>query len=284
MSNTNTNLQTQTSDALHNAIMEAGGKDCPPMLACGNYNPPYKFKWTEKTVLVTEGSSETSTEGYIENYKNVSQDIRNQLDVEAEVVQIILTGIDNDIYSTIDACSNACEMWKVIERLKQGESINVKDLETNLYWEFGKFTSRDGASLELYYQSSSECSVLALITTKMAKITRGKAIVNSPPPTYDQEPTLVAEDDEMSKENEIDKLIALISLSFKKTYKPTNNNLKTSSNTSRANQDNTLRINKGTVEEADIRVCESFRSIFLDVITTLSLEYGHVAMNLTLLE
>nr|GFD14849.1 hypothetical protein [Tanacetum cinerariifolium] len=38
----------------------------------------------------------------------------------------------------------------------------------------------------------------------------------------------------------------LISLSFKKIYKPTNNNLKTSSNTSRANQDNSLRINRGT--------------------------------------
>ncbi|GJW90034.1 hypothetical protein Tco_0167587 [Tanacetum coccineum] len=60
-------------------------------------------------------------------------------------------GIDNDIYSTVDACPNACEMWKAIERLKQGESINVQDLETNLYWEFGKFTSRDGESLKSYY-------------------------------------------------------------------------------------------------------------------------------------
>ncbi|GJR74316.1 retrovirus-related pol polyprotein from transposon TNT 1-94 [Tanacetum coccineum] len=40
--------------------------------------------------------------------------------------------------------------------------------------------------------------------------------------------------------------MALISLSFKKIYKPTNNNLRTSSNTSRANQDNTPRINSGT--------------------------------------
>ncbi|GJZ79220.1 hypothetical protein Tco_0644057, partial [Tanacetum coccineum] len=75
---------------------------------------------------------------------------------------------------------------------------------------------------------------------------RGKAIVNSSPPTYDQEPTMVAEDDEMSKDKEIDKLMALISLSFKKIYKPTNNNLRTSSNTSRTNQDNTPRINRGT--------------------------------------
>nr|GEX68012.1 hypothetical protein [Tanacetum cinerariifolium] len=38
--------------------------------------------------------------------------------------------------------------------------------------------------------------------------------------------------------------MALISLSFKKIYKPTNNNLRTSSNTSRTNQDNSLRINR----------------------------------------
>nr|GFA19443.1 putative polyprotein [Tanacetum cinerariifolium] len=87
----------------------------------------------------------------METYKTVSQDIRDQLNVEVEAVQIILTGIDNDIYSTVDACPNACEMWKAIERLKQGESINVQDLKTNLYWEFGKFTSQDGESLELYY-------------------------------------------------------------------------------------------------------------------------------------
>nr|GEZ69739.1 hypothetical protein [Tanacetum cinerariifolium] len=131
--------------------------------------------------------------------KNVSQDIRDQLNAEAEAVQIILTGIDNDIYSTIDACPNACEMWKAIERSQQAATRN-----------------------------------------------RRKAIVNSPPPIYDQEPSMVAEDDEMSKDKEIDKLMALISLSFKKIYKHTNNNLRTSSNTSQANQDNSPRISRGT--------------------------------------
>nr|GFB49977.1 hypothetical protein [Tanacetum cinerariifolium] len=71
---------------------------------------------------------------------------------------------------------------------------------------------------------------------------RGKTIVNSLQPIYDQKPFMVAEDDETSKDNEIDKLMDLISLSFKKIYKPTNNNLRTSSNTSRANQDNSPRI------------------------------------------
>ncbi|GJZ74138.1 hypothetical protein Tco_0638284 [Tanacetum coccineum] len=365
MSNSNTNLQTQSSNALHNAIMEAGSKDRPPMLAPGNYvqwksrikryidtkpnselihyclqNPPYTYQWAEKTVPVAEGSSETTTERYMENYKNVSQDIRDQLNAETEAVQIILTGIDNDIYSTVDACPNACEMWKAIERLKQGESINVQDLETNLYWEFGKFTSRDGESLESYYSRfykmmnelvRNQCHVtnhqvnvqfllqlqpewqrfvtlvkqsqelktvsyhklydilkqhqnevneirterlartanpLALVaqqqpvyhhqnhptqntqysSTRSQQSTRnrGKAIVTSSAPTYDPEPATVTEDEEMSKEKEIDKLMALISLSFKKIYKPTNNNLRTSSNTSRANQDNSPRITRGT--------------------------------------
>ncbi|GKC63689.1 retrotransposon-related protein [Tanacetum coccineum] len=291
-------LQTQTSNALHNAIMESGGKDRPPMLAPGNYaqwksrikryidtkpnneliyyclqNPPYKFKLTEKTVPVAEGSSKTTTEGYMDNYKNVSQYIRDQLNAEAEVVQIILTGIYNDIYSTVDSCPNTYEMWKAIERLKQGESINVQNLETNLYWEFRKFTSWDGESLESYYsrfvtlvkhsqglkivsyhklydilkQHQNEVKEIRaerLVRTANPLALR-KAIVNSPPPTYDQETTMVDEDDALSKEKEIDKLMALISLSFKKIYKPTNNNLRTSSNTNRANQDNTLRINKG---------------------------------------
>nr|GEU57900.1 hypothetical protein [Tanacetum cinerariifolium] len=159
---------------LHNAIMEAGGKDRPPMLAPSNYVVP-----------VDEGSTETTIERYMENYKNVSQDIHDQLNAKAKVVQIILTWIDNDIYSTVDACPNACEIWKAIERLKQDATRN-----------------------------------------------RGKAIVNSPRPIYDQEPSMIAEDDEMSKDKEIDKLMALISLSFKKIYTSTNNNLRTSSNTS----------------------------------------------------
>nr|GFD23136.1 hypothetical protein [Tanacetum cinerariifolium] len=142
-------MQTQTSNILHNAIMEASSKDRPPMLAPGNYvqsksrikryidtkpnhelihycltNPPYELGWKEKFVLDSEGNPTTITEKVFETYKSVTQEIRDQLNSKAEAVQIILTGIDNDICSTVDACPNACEMWKAIERLKQGESIN----------------------------------------------------------------------------------------------------------------------------------------------------------------
>nr|GFB39163.1 hypothetical protein [Tanacetum cinerariifolium] len=187
---------------------------------------------------------------------------------------IIPTWIDNDIYSKVDDCPNACKMWKAIERLKHGESINVQDLETNLYWEFGKFTSRDGESLESYYtmfykminklsqelktvsyyklydilkQHQNEvneiraerlartANSLSLVAQQQpvyhpqnhhnhytqnsstksqhaATRNRDKEIVNSPPPTYDQEPEMVAKDDALSKEKEIDKTMALITI------------------------------------------------------------------------
>nr|GEU51605.1 reverse transcriptase domain-containing protein [Tanacetum cinerariifolium] len=67
---------------------------------------------------------------------------------------MLAPGTDSNIYSTVDACPNVCEMWKAIERLKQGESIKVQDLETNLYWEFGKFTSRDGEHLNCITQGT----------------------------------------------------------------------------------------------------------------------------------
>ncbi|GJS70554.1 hypothetical protein Tco_0703395 [Tanacetum coccineum] len=151
MSNTNNNLQTQTSSDLHNAIMEAGGKDRPQMLT--------------------------------------PEEIRKKVDAEAKAIQIILTRIDNDIYSIVDACPNAIEIWKAIE---------------------------------------------------------GKSIANSPPPIYDPGPKVVDDDEASSKKKEIDKLMALISMSFKKIYKPTNNILITSSNTRNMNVDNTPRTKKGT--------------------------------------
>nr|GEX08004.1 hypothetical protein [Tanacetum cinerariifolium] len=87
-------------------------------------------------------------------------------------------------------------------------------------------------------------------TQQAATRNRGKAIVKSPQPIYDQEPSMVDDDDETSKDKEIDKLMALISLSFKKIYKPTNNNLRTSSNTSCANQDNSPQINRNVGYES----------------------------------
>ncbi|GJR67967.1 hypothetical protein Tco_0014032 [Tanacetum coccineum] len=71
--------------------------------------------------------------------------------VEKEAIHLILTEIGDDIYSTVDACKTAHDMWVAIERLQQGESLNKQDVKTSLFWEFGRFTSQDGESIESYY-------------------------------------------------------------------------------------------------------------------------------------
>nr|GEV24175.1 hypothetical protein [Tanacetum cinerariifolium] len=43
------------------------------------------------------------------------------------------------------------EKREAIERLQQGESLYIQDVKTTLFWEFGKFTSHDGETMESYY-------------------------------------------------------------------------------------------------------------------------------------
>ncbi|GJS81835.1 retrovirus-related pol polyprotein from transposon TNT 1-94 [Tanacetum coccineum] len=256
MSNTNNNLQTQTSNALHNAIMKSGGKDRPPMLAPGNYvqwkskikryidtkpnneliyyclqNPPYKFKWTEKTVPVAKDNSHRDR-----FYKMMNELLRNQCDVTNHQVNVqFLLQLQPEWQRFVTLLKQHQNEVNEIRAERLARTTNPLALvsQQQPVYHFQNHPNH-------YTQNSSTRSQPA------ATRNRGKAIVNSPPPTYDQEPAMVVDDDKMSKEKEIDKLMALISLSFNKIYKPTNNNLRTSSNTSRANQDNSLRNNRGT--------------------------------------
>nr|GEY17870.1 hypothetical protein [Tanacetum cinerariifolium] len=82
---------------------------------------------------------------------NMSLENKAHFQAEKEAIHLILTGIGDEIYSTVDACQTAQEMWEAIERLQQGESLNIQDVKTNLFWEFGKFTSHDGETMESYY-------------------------------------------------------------------------------------------------------------------------------------
>nr|GFC41624.1 hypothetical protein [Tanacetum cinerariifolium] len=135
---------------------------------------------------------------------------RDQLNAEAEAVQIILTGIDNDIYSTVVACPNALNEIRAKKIARVANPLAIVAQQQPLYHPQTHPTH--------YNQNSSTR------TQQAATKNRGKRIVNSPQPIYDQGPSMV-DDEDTSKDKEIDKLMALISLSFKKIYKPTNNNL-----------------------------------------------------------
>ncbi|GJT98543.1 hypothetical protein Tco_1094061 [Tanacetum coccineum] len=80
-------------------------------------------------------------------------------------------------------------------------------------------------------------------------------------PMLAHELEVVADDEAFSKEKEIDELMALISMSFKKIYKPINNNLKTSSNTRNVNTDNTLRSERRTGYDRQIGQYDNQRAV-----------------------
>nr|GFA03701.1 hypothetical protein [Tanacetum cinerariifolium] len=211
-------------------------------------NPPYELGWKDKPLPDSDGNLTTTTERVFETYKNVKQDIRDQLNTEAKAVQIILIGIDNDIYSIIDACLNACEMWKAIERLKQEwqrfvtlvkQNQKLKTVSYHKLYDIlkqhqhevneirAKKIARVANPLALvaqqqpvYHPQTHPTHYKQNSSTRLqqaATRNRGKAIINSPQPIYDQEPSMVDDDDdETSKDKEIDKLMALISLSINK--------------------------------------------------------------------
>ncbi|GKA07357.1 hypothetical protein Tco_0686581 [Tanacetum coccineum] len=110
---------------MHNNIMAAGSKDRPPMLGPGRYS-----QWRSRFLR------------YIDTKPN-GEGLRKS----------ILSGpyVPSTVLVQAVAATEANEMWIAIERLQQGESLNVQDVKTNLFWEFGKFTSRDGESMESYY-------------------------------------------------------------------------------------------------------------------------------------
>ncbi|GJW23658.1 hypothetical protein Tco_0034280 [Tanacetum coccineum] len=221
----------------------------------------------------------------------------------------------DDIYSTVDACNTANEMWIAIERLQQGESLNVQDVKTNLFWEFGKFTSQDGESMESYYSRfyklmneltrnnlqvttmQVNVQISSTTTTRMqfqlevndiraeriAKSANPLALIAAAQPcsdTYYQAPKPLRSNatssstrqtastrhkgKEVAKPNytsilslslketlilnklrgkEMQKNLALLAKYFKKLYKPTNNNLRTSSNSKNKTEDTTPRYN-----------------------------------------
>ncbi|GKB95913.1 hypothetical protein Tco_0982050 [Tanacetum coccineum] len=129
--------------------MVAGSKERPPMLATGRYaqwkcilEGPYKA--TTVVVLAVATTDDTLAvpqHTAVETILNMTPDNKAHFQAEKEAIFMLLTGIGDEIYSTVDACQTSNEMWIAIERLQQGESLNIQDVKTNLFWEFGKFTS-----------------------------------------------------------------------------------------------------------------------------------------------
>nr|GEU47499.1 hypothetical protein [Tanacetum cinerariifolium] len=211
-----------------------------------------------QAVEATDDSSAIPEHTTIETPMNMSPENKAHFKAEMEAIHLILTGIGDEIYSIVDAYQTAHEMWEAIERLIQDESLNILDVKTNLFWEFVKFTSHDGETIESYYTRFYKLMNEMIrnnltVTTMQVNVQflqqlqpewsryKGKEIAK---PITPPSKTTSEEDnnpEQAQRDKDMQKNLALITKYFKKIYKPTNNNLRTSSNSKNKNVDTTLR-------------------------------------------
>nr|GEU99223.1 ribonuclease H-like domain-containing protein [Tanacetum cinerariifolium] len=139
---------------MHNNIMAAGSRDRSPMLAMGRYaqwqsrflryidtRPNgdalrkciLKGPYQPTTVIIpvvpaTTDSLAVQERTAVETVLTMSPENKAYYESEKEAIHLLLSGIRDEIYSTVDACKTSHEIRIAIERLQQGESLNIQDM------------------------------------------------------------------------------------------------------------------------------------------------------------
>ncbi|GJS92144.1 hypothetical protein Tco_0774780 [Tanacetum coccineum] len=161
-----TPITTSTTDSqMHNSIMAAGSRDCPPMLATGRYaewrsrflryidtrpngdalrkcilkGPYTPTIVTTPAVPATEDSPAVPKQTTVETAMNMTLENRAHFKSEKEAIHLILTGIGDEIYSTVDASQHSQELWKPSKGYNKVNHSIFQEVKTNLFGSLVKF-------------------------------------------------------------------------------------------------------------------------------------------------
>nr|GEW10147.1 hypothetical protein [Tanacetum cinerariifolium] len=238
-----TPFTTSTIDSqMHNNIMSAGSRDRPPMLATGRY-PQWKshflryidtgpngdalrecilegsYQPTTVTIPAVHATKNSSEQTVVETILTMSPKNKAHFESEKEAIHLPLTGIRDEIYSTVDAFMTTHEMWEAIERLQQDP-----------YYQAPK-------SHKSYAPTSKASPPTRFLVTTRHK---GKELAKPITPPSESASEEDSDTKQAQRDKDMQKNLPLIAKYFKKIYKP-NNNLRTSSNFKNKNVDTTLR-------------------------------------------
>ncbi|GKB14729.1 hypothetical protein Tco_0848652 [Tanacetum coccineum] len=187
-----------------------------------------------------------------ETFKNITHENHAHFDAEDEAIHMILSGIGDDIYSTVDASEDLDKVsyHKLFDILKQyhneANEIRAKKLARNAnllalvaavqyYLKYHNQTlkpHKPNAPLSRQIKSSKSHE-----TTRI----KGKGVVKPVTPPFKSASNKDNEEEQAWRDKQIQKSLPLIAKHFKKIYKPNNNNIRTSSNTRNKNRDTSLR-------------------------------------------
>ncbi|GJU52882.1 hypothetical protein Tco_1226596 [Tanacetum coccineum] len=162
---------------MHNNIMAAGSKERPPMLGPGRYsqwhsrflryldtksNGEYLRKcifdgpYMPTNVLIAaveaaENILPVAAHEEVETIHNMTAENKLYFQAEKEAIFLILTGIGDEIYSTVDACATHLRDVDRIVRLHKGFVDDSTSCKDQLYCEFGSFILEMRITWSLYY-------------------------------------------------------------------------------------------------------------------------------------
>ncbi|GJU83393.1 hypothetical protein Tco_1285758 [Tanacetum coccineum] len=92
---------------MHNNIMAAGFKDRHLLLATGRYAQWRSRFLTIQLIQAIEDSLAVPEQTTFETAMNMTPKNKAHFESEKEAIHLILTGIGDEIYSTVDACQTA---------------------------------------------------------------------------------------------------------------------------------------------------------------------------------
>nr|GFB49962.1 Gag-Pol polyprotein [Tanacetum cinerariifolium] len=111
---TTPNITSSTDSQMHNNIIAAGSRDRPSMLDQDDILNGVHVQVVDET-----NDSPAVEHTTVETPMNMSPENKAHFLAEKEAIHLILTGIGDEIYLTVDACKTAQEMWEAIKRLQQ---------------------------------------------------------------------------------------------------------------------------------------------------------------------
>ncbi|GJR69732.1 retrovirus-related pol polyprotein from transposon TNT 1-94 [Tanacetum coccineum] len=249
----------------NNNIMSAGSRDRPPMLATGRYaqwrsrflryidtRPNcYALRkcilegpYTPSIVIIPdvpaiENSPAVPERTTVETILNTSLENKAHFKSEKEAIHLLLTGIGDEIYSTVDACKTAHEMWEAIERLQQVSSTTSTRIVKEVNEIRAERIAKNANPLALvataqphqdpYYQTSKSHKSYAptsktSLPTKPYATTRhkGKEIAKPITPPYESSSEEDSDPEQAQKDKEMQKIWhSLQSISRRSTNLPT---------------------------------------------------------------
>ncbi|GJW13086.1 integrase, catalytic region, zinc finger, CCHC-type containing protein [Tanacetum coccineum] len=123
---------------MHNNIMAAGSRDRPPMLATGRY-AQWRSRFLRYIDTRPNGDAlrkcilEVPEDTTVETVLNMSPENKAHYESEKEAIHLLLTRIRDEIYSTVDACKTAHEMWEAIEMV--GSIVSISSTRLHPEWQ-----------------------------------------------------------------------------------------------------------------------------------------------------